>query len=97
MTATKDRTSAERTAGDRRPRRRPILLVLWAVCGVVAVVALIGLAMASQPMPGPSANYGADGSSYTSPTLMATLWMAILLLDVVALMALAIATAYSSR
>lgn len=59
----------------------------------VLVAGFIGMAMTIAPTDSPSAGYGTDGSLYVSPPPLAIMWLAITLMDVVAIFAYGIAGA----
>lgn len=49
------------------------------------------------PTHSPSGGYGADGSSYTDPPATATIWLSIMMTDVIVIMVLGIAIAFTER
>jgi hypothetical protein len=57
------------------------------------VTGFVGMATTIAPQPSPSSGYGADGSWYVSPPHMATLWLAVTMMSVVALFAYGLITA----
>ncbi|QGN33487.1 hypothetical protein [Microlunatus sp. Gsoil 973] len=86
----------ERRSRTELNRRHKANLILGGV-GIflfgVLVTGFIGLATTAAPRPGPSSSYGADGSWYVSPPHMATLWLAVIMMSVVALFAYGLITA----
>jgi len=63
----------------------------------VLVVGMIGIATTEAPGTGASLVYGADGSSWVNPPHLATLWLVITLMDVVAILAFGIFTAAQNQ
>lgn len=82
---------------ERRHRTNLVLGGIGLVLFGILVVGFIGMFTSTSPTSGPSADYGADGSVYTTPPPLATLWLAVILIDVVALLALGIISAAQNQ
>lgn len=74
-----------------------VFLGIGAVLFAILVVGFIGMVTNLAPMPSPSGGYGTDGAVYVSPPPMATMWLAVVLMDVVALLAFGIISAFHNQ
>jgi len=63
----------------------------------ILITGFVELIPAMHPTHSPSGAYGADGSSYISPPATATLWLSIMMTDVIVIMVLGIAIAFTER
>lgn len=74
-----------------------ILLGIGLVLFGILIVGFIGMVTTLAPSNSPSAGYGTDGAVYVLPPPMATMWLAVVLMDVVALLAFGIISAFHNQ
>lgn len=86
-----------RTELERRHRTNLILGGIGLILFGILVTGFVGLIANIAPRPSPSSAYGADGSVFVSPPPLATLWLAVILMDVVALFAFGLISAFHNQ
>lgn len=87
----------QRTEMERRHRTNLILSGIGVILFGILVVGFIGMVSTTAPTSSPSAAYGADGSVFVSPPPMATMWLAVIGIDLVAIFAFGLIAAFHNQ
>ncbi|MBO0811787.1 MAG: hypothetical protein J2P23_07040 [Microlunatus sp.] len=90
-------TARAHTGMQRRHRANLIMGGIGIFLAAVLITAFIGVALTLNPNPHPNTGYAVDGSSFLIPAGITTMWLAILLMDAVAIFAYGLFTAHNNQ
>lgn len=95
----KERRARRHARSEAEHRRRGNLILggIGLVLFAVLIAGFIGMAVTIAPTDGPSAGYGTDGARYSRPPNWSIVWLAVVLMDAVAIMGYGIATAVRNQ